>query len=226
MRNRRIVRTALGTALRLAVCLTVLLLSIGCDGSQNSSATMISPTLTPTPADTPTATPVPPTPTPTGTTQPATTSMSDRQVLEALYYTTGGANWRDNSNWLSSAPLGEWYGVTTDADGRVTELALYDNGLSGPIPAELGQLLNLEVLDLWGNGLSGPIPAELGQLFSLHALLLYDNGLSGLIPAELGQLSSLQELALSGNDFSGCVPEPLLNVAFNDVAGLGLPACS
>ena len=28
---------------------------------------------------------------------------------------------------LSDAPLGDWYGVTTDTDGRVMELSLADN---------------------------------------------------------------------------------------------------
>ena len=47
-------------------------------------------------------------------------------ALVALYNATGGANWRNNGNWLSNAPMGEWHGVTTDSDGRVTDLSLYD----------------------------------------------------------------------------------------------------
>ena len=39
---------------------------------------------------------------------------SVRAVLVTLYEATDGANWNDNTNWLSAAPLGEWYGVTTD----------------------------------------------------------------------------------------------------------------
>ena len=45
---------------------------------------------------------------------------SDRSALEALYDTTGGASWTNSTNWKTSAPLGDWYGVTTDASGRVT----------------------------------------------------------------------------------------------------------
>ena len=37
----------------------------------------------------------------------------DRAALVALYAATDGENWDDNSNWLSDAPLGDWYGVTT-----------------------------------------------------------------------------------------------------------------
>ena len=48
----------------------------------------------------------------------------DRAALEALYDTTNGANWANNTNWNSSAPLDQWYGVFTNANGRVTQLVL------------------------------------------------------------------------------------------------------
>ena len=47
----------------------------------------------------------------------------DRAALIALYEATDGANWDDGTGWLSDAPLGDWYGVTTDTDGRVLELS-------------------------------------------------------------------------------------------------------
>ena len=43
-------------------------------------------------------------------------------------------------------------------------LDLYQNQLTGNIPAEFGQLHNLEVLVLFHNHLSGNIPPELGRL--------------------------------------------------------------
>ena len=78
----------------------------------------------------------------------AKSSEADREALVALYNATDGENWNGSHNWLSDAPLGEWDGVTTDDDGRVTALALYSNGLIGEIPAELGSLSNLGSLDL------------------------------------------------------------------------------
>ena len=44
------------------------------------------------------------------------------RVLVAFYNATDGPNWTNDTNWLSDRPIGEWYGVTTDASGRVTEL--------------------------------------------------------------------------------------------------------
>ena len=81
--------------------------------------------------------------------------------MVALYNATNGADWRRNDNWLTDAPVGEWYGVTTDVSGRVTVLKIVDNRLSGEIPVELGSLANLEVLNLRPNQLSGCIPAGL-----------------------------------------------------------------
>ena len=71
---------------------------------------------------------------------------SDRQALVAFYDATEGRTWEFNTNWLSDAPLSEWYGVVTDHTGRVTELSLRENGLRGVLPPEVGRLTNLRIL--------------------------------------------------------------------------------
>ena len=85
---------------------------------------------------------------------------TDRAALAVLYNATDGANWTDNTNWLSTEPLSEWYGVLTNTDGRVTNLTLYGNQLSGEIPAELGNLTNLQVFDVRNTGLSCVTPGS------------------------------------------------------------------
>ncbi|MDE0357747.1 MAG: putative Ig domain-containing protein [Gammaproteobacteria bacterium] len=65
----------------------------------------------------------------------------DRDALVALYNATDGPNWIFNSNWLTDAPLGDWYGVDTDASGRVVQLNLRFAQLTGAIPPELGRHL-------------------------------------------------------------------------------------
>ena len=131
---------------------------------------------------------------------------SDRAALVALYNATKGASWSTRTNWLNDRPLDEWHGVTTSSDGRVAELDLSSNELTGPIPAELGHLTNLQALDLSWNGLSGPIPAELGDLTNLQTLDLRVNSLTGPIPAWLGDLTNLEQLILSWNGLSGPIP--------------------
>ena len=142
---------------------------------------------------------------------------TDRAALEALYDATDGPNWTDSTNWKTDAPLGEWFGVTTDTDGRVTTVALdgHDgvnrngNNLTGPIPPELGNLTNLTALTLAANDLTGPIPPELGSLTNLDSLFLSGNNLTGAIPAELGNLTNLTRLTLSINDLTGPIPPEL-----------------
>ena len=137
------------------------------------------------------------------------TTGGDRAVLVALYEATDGPNWDDNWNWLTDAPLEEWHGVWTDASGRVQELSLWSNGLTGVIPPELGDLANLEELWLSNNGLTGVIPPELGDLANLERLSLWSNGLTGVIPPELGDLANLERLYLSRNGLTGVIPPEL-----------------
>ena len=92
---------------------------------------------------------------------------TDRAALVALYNATNGSSWKKDTNWLGNRPLGEWLGVSTDADGRVAELWLRNNQLTGSIPSELGNLDNLVVLALHSNQLTGSIPSELGNLDNL-----------------------------------------------------------
>ena len=99
---------------------------------------------TPGSGDAPTATDAPGPATATAPPAASGSVETDREALIALYNATDGENWRNIDNWLSDAPLGEWKGVTTDDNGRVITLALDKSDLSGEIPAELGNLANLE----------------------------------------------------------------------------------
>ena len=130
----------------------------------------------------------------------------DRAALEELYDATGGASWTDSTNWKTSAPLSQWHGVTTGAEGRVTRLDLANNGLVGPIPPVLGSLLHLEYLGLNVNDLTGPIPDALGNLTNLEELVLSHNPLTGPVPAWLGRLSGLRKLYLANNSLTGSIP--------------------
>ena len=101
----------------------------------------------------------------------------ERAALVAFYEATDGPNWVNSENWLTDAPLGEWFGVDTDPSGRVVGLAMsyhdagsdewISNNVSGPIPPELGDLTALRNLQFFENRLTGPIPPELGNLTHL-----------------------------------------------------------
>ncbi len=134
------------------------------------------------------------------------TSQPDYAALAAFYNATGGANWNTRTNWLSSAALNTWHGVSTDVDGRVTEIDLQSNDLAGTLPPELGDLTRLQRLVLSDNRLSGELPAELYSLTDLTALEVGFNNLSGTIPAEIGNLTNLLFLTLHDNEFTGTLP--------------------
>ncbi|CAI8031599.1 Probable leucine-rich repeat receptor-like protein kinase At5g49770 [Geodia barretti] len=157
--------------------------------------------------------------------QPSGALSTEKAALVALYIATAGSNWIISANWLSDAPIGQWYGVTSDDHGRVVRLALAGNGLIGEIPPELVSLTNVTSLDLGRNGLTGNIPAGLSTLANLSILDLSDNQLTGEIPEALASLNSLTSLKLSRNFFTGCVPSRLRSIADNDLSELGLPVC-
>ena len=150
---------------------------------------------------------------------------ADRETLEAFYHATGGPDWNDNGGWLESDALNEWHGVETDPDGRVAELYLPANNLTGYIPAATGDLTAMTDLVLLSNNLTGPIPAELGQLVNLESLALGGNNLSGPIPVELARLRKLVFLGLDP-DTGLCLPADFPESPFLDDARLdGVPDC-
>ena len=151
-------------------------------------------------------------------------------------------------NWGRDTPVAEWigvdvggtparvvsvnlpsilYGTVAPELSKLTELrtlSLNDNGkgegLTGPIPSELGDLRNLERLELVGR-LSGRIPPELGNLTKLTFLDLQNNAdtdvqadgqLTGEIPSELGNLTNLTYLSLRGHRLTGEIPAELGNL--------------
>ncbi|MYJ76963.1 MAG: hypothetical protein F4047_02115, partial [Caldilineaceae bacterium SB0670_bin_27] len=181
---------------------------------------------TPAPTSTPTVMPTP--------TAMPTVATTERGALIALYQAAGGENWHHKNNWLSDAPLETWYGVTTEGgSGRVTELNLVANRLSGTLP-NLSALSNLKALRLVGNDLSGTIPdlSALSQLKSLgltgnrftgpllgrnlpvnlEELYIVDNHLDGPFP-DLSALTSLVVVNLSSNNLTGSIPD--LNTLHN-----------
>ena len=101
--------------------------------------------------------------------------------------------------WLVNEQSEHWEGVMMQ-DGRVVELDLDEFGLTGAVPAEIGQLTSLDRLDLRENELTS-VPAEIGQLTSLQTLILSCNLLTS-VPAEIWQLTSLEVLDLHGNQLT------------------------
>mgnify|MGYP003490308748 FL=1 len=152
--------------------------------------------------------------------------VSKCEALVALYDSTNGDNWINNTNWKETTTVCNWFGVVCK-NGRVEKLNLYTNQLSGPIPTSIGNLTNLTQLNLHTNQLSGPIPTSIGNFTNLKTLDLSYNQLSGPIPTSIGNLTNLQWLYLLKNQLSGPIPKSIgnltnlksLELRFNQLCG-------
>jgi len=98
---------------------------------------------------------------------------------------------------------------------NLTVIDLLNNQLTGEIPPEIGNLINLTYLNLFSNQLTGEIPPEIGDLANLWYLELHGNQLTGEIPSEIGNLVNLTFLHLDNNNLSGEIPENICDLTIN-----------
>ncbi|XP_030954195.1 probable LRR receptor-like serine/threonine-protein kinase At1g53430 isoform X2 [Quercus lobata] len=165
------------------------------------------------------------------------------KALEAINSKLKNLNWKINENFCSTKEnfkrdISEdtLSNVTCNCSlsggtvCSITHIQLKRLNLSGVLPADFGNLTNLQELDLTfnyingsipssfsrlplvilsllGNRLSGEIPNGIGEIGSLEELVLEANQLDGHLPENLGNLSNLKRLVLSANNFTGTIPE-------------------
>jgi len=91
---------------------------------------------------------------------------------------------------------------------KLKSLFIFNAGITGDLPAELGTLSNLEKLVIRKNlGLNpAGIPATLLNLQKLKQLDLSQINITGNIPASLGSLTNLTHIDLSQNNLTGTIP--------------------
>lgn len=83
-------------------------------------------------------------------------------------------------------------------------------GWKGPIPASIGLLKKLSVLDLHKNRLTGELPYEIGFLNDLEIFNVGQNeDLEGSVPEEYGQFTKLQEFYITETGIEGGIPETM-----------------
>ena len=103
---------------------------------------------------------------------------------------------------------GECYNIQT-----TNILDLSNSGLTGEIPSEIENLINLTNLTLYNNQLTGEIPSEIGNLTNLVRIYLNDNQLTGELPSEIGNLTNLVVLSLGVNQqLTGELPSEIGNL--------------
>ena len=139
---------------------------------------------------------------------PTPTNPQDSLALVDLYNSTTGNSWRNNMNWLTTAPVATWYGIST-LNERVTGIAMSYNNLAGPLPASIGNLTALYQLTLNSNQINGSIPSSLENLPAIDMIYLDDNQLTGGISPALGSIPTMTELHLDSNKLTGSIPSTL-----------------
>ena len=109
----------------------------------------------------------------------------ERYALSVLHYANGGCSgmWIDDAGWMTEIDHCDgWRGVICDLRGRIVELNLSGNRVSGNLPVELSLLTELGVLDMSNNALSGTIPHESLSMGKLYTIQLNNNLLEGEFP--------------------------------------------
>lgn len=141
----------------------------------------------------------------------------DRGVLTSFYETTGGGQWKNNTNWGTDKPLDQWHGITTDAEGKVTKIELSGNNLSGKvIDYSIDLLENLEKLDLSHNRLTGVTP-RIGNSKTLRYFDISYNLINSTVPEEFvnlifyaengaGYNKDMEKFCINDNYFYGDLP--------------------
>ncbi|OAY69413.1 putative leucine-rich repeat receptor-like serine/threonine-protein kinase [Ananas comosus] len=95
---------------------------------------------------------------------------------------------------------------------NLRQLDLEENFISGPIPVNISNLVNLTYLNLSNNYLNGSIPPEISRLRKLERVYLLNNFLTGEIPPSLGEIPHLGLVDFSGNRLSATIPDTFANL--------------
>lgn len=132
-------------------------------------------------------------------------TVQDRDTLRSVRSELGAPTLFQS--WeMSDYPCGSppWDRVGCGQDGSVESLHWSGMGLSGSIPASLGELQALQWLDVSANKFTGELPAwgQGGSMRTLRELNASSNLLIGSLPATFSHLTSLVQLDLSHNNFS------------------------
>ncbi|KAG6551496.1 hypothetical protein Mapa_006919 [Marchantia paleacea] len=136
-----------------------------------------------------------------------------RSIENFQFFNGGDENGRDFA--LKTATATGLTGVLPASLGNLKNLRslnLAANSFGGLIPRSLGYLTSLETVNLAMNRLTGEIPAEFGNLKSLTHLFLYKNRLFGEIPNSLGKMTAIEVLDVASNGFYGPIPDRMYNL--------------
>ncbi|CAI5534914.1 unnamed protein product [Closterium sp. Naga37s-1] len=155
---------------------------------------------------------------------PTTINDADGGVLQECQAAWGVTmdGWKAGSDCDLAA-----HTLECSAEGRVLGINMRNRNLTGSLPASIGNLADLTMLDISRNNISGPIPDSISQLKALAYLNMAYNQLSGPIPTGVGQLLKLSVMRVRHNQLNGTIPDCIshcsllqsLHVSINQLTG-------
>jgi len=150
---------------------------------------------------------------------PDSLNLIQRYAVATIAYATDYENWNDSGNILRPVNECEWKGTDVDSfniicnrQNVVTNLDIDENNAGGFLPAEIGLLTGLSVINMDDNQIGGSIPPSIGDLSRLRVLDLDSNRLTGVLPRELFLLP-LETLDLNTNNLEGTIPSEVGNLS-------------
>lgn len=151
----------------------------------------------------------------------------EKAALQAIFNSTNGSNWYNKTGWDFNTPVTSynsstktgWYGIAV-TNGHVTNIGLGNNGLTGFIPSEIGNLTQLNYLELAWNSIGGEIPASLCNLSELKSLWAQTNKFTGSIPSNIGNLKKVGNFLVSASNLTGEIPVSILDMTNLDFLGI------
>lgn len=134
------------------------------------------------------------------------TDPGDKAAVEALYTATNGAYWINNTRWMKGDPCNDlWYGIYC-LSGRILQINMAYNNMTGSLPAALAQATMLQVLRLYSNLLTGPLVQEILEMKSLQILDLDSNLITGPFPKSVN-MPNLTDFVIYKNQIKGTFPD-------------------
>ncbi|XP_058782334.1 receptor-like protein EIX1 [Vicia villosa] len=129
-------------------------------------------------------------------------------IPKCVYNLTHMVTFNMNVWWMSVVlelfTKGQHYLYTIDPKRRTIDLS--SNSLSGDLPSELFELVQVQTLNLSHNDFTGTIPKTIGGMKNMESLDLSSNKLYGEIPQSMILLNFLEYLNLSNNNLKGKIP--------------------
>ncbi|XP_060199150.1 receptor-like protein kinase 7 [Lycium barbarum] len=110
------------------------------------------------------------------------------------------------NTWESNTPLCNFSGITCNTNGKVKEIDLSSQKISGVVPFDtICSLNSLEKLSLGNNSLSGSVSKDLNKCVSLNYLDVGNNEFTGTFP-DISSLNELTHFYANNSGFTGKFP--------------------